>query len=99
MVRHSTLGLLKIGKNKFCIDISDLTDGGKRCAFGQIYKDSIDQGCILISHVTSNEVRMIVNTIQKDAEGDVVFWELSIDRDDAQLYGIDPSFTVIVWND
>lgn len=44
--------------------------------FDRVYQDACDEGLTLISHITGREVVYAVNGVVKDAEGDLVHWDL-----------------------
>lgn len=62
--------------------------------FGRVYDDACDEGLTLISHRTGAEVVYGVEHIERDADNDLLYWELRpASRRDAGLP------TVRVFND
>lgn len=81
------------GSREFVAELSDL--GGK---FGRVYDDAIDEGLILVSsrHPGKPDIVFVINHEQRDAEGDVQYWDL-VPASLAQRRAV--PFTVRVFND
>jgi hypothetical protein len=58
--------------------------------FGRVYDDACDEGLTLVSHLTGAEVVFAVWDKKRDAEGDVLSWELR---------SVDGRYTMTLFND
>ena len=80
---------------EFVAEISELGSN----VFNRVYPDSCDVGFALVSHVTGKETDWVVQTEQRDPDGDILFWSLlptsNSLRANPQLAGV----TVTVMND
>lgn len=68
----------------FSADMSD-THG-----LGRVYDDACDDGLTLVSSRTCSERVFIVQSVERDAEGDVTRWLLS---------SVEGGYRMILWND
>lgn len=57
-------------ENLLVAEMSDLP------GFGQVYDDACDEGMTLVSHRTGREVVYGVEHVERDREGDLMFWDL-----------------------
>ena len=54
--------------------------------FGRVWDDACDEGLTLVSHRTGREVVYAVNHIERDDEGDLLYWDLRpVDHRDNSL--------------
>lgn len=58
---------------EFCAEISSLQYLGN--PLERLYPDAGDQGFVMVSKKTGKEVDFVLKRVQRDAEGDIVFWE------------------------
>lgn len=83
---------------EFVAEISMLQHGGKN-PLGQLYDDACDQGFVMVSAKTNKLVDFYLSDTQRDAEGDVQYWEFKPSIR-AVFYNKDlEGVTVIVLND
>jgi hypothetical protein len=57
----------------FSAEASDL---GPSFRFEQVYDDACDEGMTLISHRTGQAVTCAVTHVERDREGDLLYWDL-----------------------
>lgn len=63
--------------------------------FGRVYADACDEGLTLVSNKTGRSVVFAVQHVERDAEGDTLYWVLiPASREDRGL-----DVTVILFND
>lgn len=55
---------------------AEISDFGPGFGFGQVYDDACDEGMTLVSHKTGREVVFAVEHIERDCEGDLLYWDL-----------------------
>jgi hypothetical protein len=60
-------------RRMFSAEISDL---GREFNFEQVYDDACDEGMTLISHRTGQAVTCAVTHVERDREGDLLYWDL-----------------------
>jgi len=73
----------------FVAEASDLP------GFGRVYNDACDEGLTLVSHRTGCEIVCAVEHIERDREGDLLYWDLR----PASSRNAPFSFTVRIFND
>jgi protocatechuate 3,4-dioxygenase beta subunit len=96
---HSTEGLFINPDKTLSADISDLSMGNTKQVFGQVYDDACDDGLILVSHKTGQEVRMVVTRTVHDKEGDVTHWCLRSVRADERRLELPYTLELTIYND
>lgn len=55
---------------------AEISDFGPGFGFGQVYDDACDEGLTLVSHKTGTEVTYGVEHVERDREGDLLYWDL-----------------------
>jgi hypothetical protein len=96
---HSTRELFVHPDKTLSADISDLSGGGTKQVFGQIYPDSCDEGLVLVSHKSGAEVRMYVTKTVRDCENDITHWCLRSVPEDERLLGLSRTIELTIFND
>lgn len=60
---------------------------------GRVYDDACDEGLTLVSAKTGREIVFAVNHVERDREGDVLYWDLKPVPGESQVW------TVRIFND
>lgn len=55
--------------------VAEMSDLG--VPFGRVFDDACDEGLTLVSHRTGREVVYAIQEEKRDAEGDLLYWELA----------------------
>lgn len=63
--------------------------------FHQVYQDAIDDGLAIVSSRTGRKVSYVVTNIKRNADQDILFWELSPIQSDVRIA---QGTTVIIFN-
>lgn len=56
--------------------VAEASDLDRPSPFGRVYDDACDEGLTLVSHVTGREMVFAVDHIERDREGDLMYWDL-----------------------
>lgn len=80
----------------FTGEIAEVSLGGARPVFGQVYDDAWDEGFTLESERTGREMKLVVDYTHLDSDGDVVYWILKPLGNNGKPYSL---FTVRLYND
>ena len=88
-----------VDTKNFVAEISTLSQGRTRAVFDQVYDDACDEGFVLVSHKTGEEVTFVVDKIDQDSEGDIAGWHLIPINRKSGRRDISKDFTVLVIND
>lgn len=56
--------------------VAEVSDFGRGFAFERVYDDACDEGLTVVSHHTGREVVYGVEHVERDPEGDLLFWKL-----------------------
>jgi hypothetical protein len=65
-------------ENTFSAEASDLApiSSHNGSLFGRVYDDACDEGLTLVSARTGREIVFVVEHVERDREGELLFWEL-----------------------
>jgi hypothetical protein len=77
-------------KNRGVTEISTL---GPDFDFSRVWNDACDEGLTIVSHKTGREIVFAINNTRRDADNDVVAWELT---------SVSPKFhgiSLVIFND
>lgn len=83
----------------FTAEISTLSHGRSHEVFGRVYDDACDEGFVLVSHKTGEEITFVVDKIDMDSEGDIAGWNLIAINRRSGHRDATKDFTVLVIND
>lgn len=70
-------------------EISHLAQGDKSSLFSRVYDDACDVGLTLIGR--TREIVFVITEIEKDSEGDLIYYELTSISE--------PGWTITIFND
>lgn len=56
--------------------VTEISNFGHGFDFGRVYDDACDEGVTLVSEHTGRQVVFAVNHIERDREGDLLYWDL-----------------------
>lgn len=85
-------------KRKLVCEISDLARVGCSC-FGRIYPDACDEGIIVVSEETGQEMTFALDHIEHDRENEIVEWVLLITPESLRKFPALVGLKVVILND
>lgn len=95
-IRHST-NLFSYSGKVLVVEDSTLSGGHNRETFGRVYDDACDEGFVLVSHRTGEQITFVIDHL--DMNGDeIAGWRL-VPLDKHGRRDLLKDFTVLVIND
>lgn len=83
----------------FTAEISELSRGGTADPFGRVYDDAADEGFVIVSSKTGDEVTFVINGADRDSDGDIAGWVLVPINRKSGYRDCSKDFSVLVIND
>lgn len=83
----------------FSTEMSTLDQGGRKQVFCQVYNDAADEGFTLVSHQTGYAIKFVLNHVERDNEGDILFWDMVADARDIRRKPECNGVTIRIFND
>ena len=96
---YNTRNMFRHPDGTFSAEISEMSAGGHRQVFGQVFPDSCDEGLLLVSHHSGREVRMVVTKTVRDKDGDLTHWCLRSLAEDERKFQLPYAIELTIFND